>query len=76
MYIHPIIETDTRRILQLVDFSPLRGKRMLVTGGNGFIGQYLVYTLSMANRTQNLWCRVVSVSQHGAHKFLKRLLPN
>lgn len=44
---------------QLADALPrLRGKRVLITGGAGFLGHYLVQTITHANRTRDLGATV------------------
>lgn len=40
-----IVAEDISKILQAVDFSPLAGRSILVTGGSGLLGSYIVDTL-------------------------------
>ncbi|MFH1246174.1 MAG: NAD-dependent epimerase/dehydratase family protein [Candidatus Liptonbacteria bacterium] len=71
-----IVKEDCERILKLVDFTPLRGKSVLITGANGFIGSYLFSILHYANEKLNLKCKVKGVSLTGAGRRLSRFMPN
>lgn len=71
-----IIREDCIKILSRVDFRILKNKRVLVTGANGHIGQYLVGALHEANQKYRLNCRIYCVSLHGPGEVLSRYLPN
>lgn len=47
----PIVQEDIRRIVDLVGtrFDRLSGKDLLITGGTGFVGSYLLETLAYLN---------------------------
>lgn len=48
---HNIIEEDVKKIINIkIDWQKLRNKTVLVTGCNGMIGQYIVYTLIELNK--------------------------
>jgi nucleoside-diphosphate-sugar epimerase len=54
-YYNPIIKYDIHTILaENIDWNYLSGKTMLVTGANGFIPSYLIYTLVDLNITRYL----------------------
>ncbi len=59
-----IIAEDCLARLPEIDFSPARGKTVLVTGANGMIGTYLVCFLHAANVVQEAGIRVAAVSRH------------
>lgn len=59
-----IIESDCRDILRRVDVRKMRGKKILITGASGFLGQYLAATLAHANREQNLGATVHCIGLH------------
>ena len=56
-----IIESDCREILSRVDFKKIQGKKVLVTGATGFLGQYVVAALSLANREGELGAAIHAV---------------
>jgi len=49
---HPIVQEDIESIFRIVgkDLNRLQGKRVLITGGTGFIGTWLLETISWLNR--------------------------
>jgi len=49
-----IDELDLQHILDHVDLSPLKGKRIFITGGTGFIGKWVVGSLDYANKILEL----------------------
>ena len=57
---HPIVQVDIECIFKIVgnDLTRLQGKRVLITGGTGFIGTWLLETLSWLNKNSNQPCRV------------------
>ncbi|MEK7609637.1 MAG: NAD-dependent epimerase/dehydratase family protein [Patescibacteria group bacterium] len=56
-----IIEQDCREILSRVDFTKIKGKKILVTGATGFLGQYVVAALSLANNELKLNALIYAV---------------
>ena len=68
-----IIEEDCKRILRKVDLTPLKNKSILLTGGTGFVGRYLINLIYLANRDKNLNCSLVATSLHKTPKDLKKL---
>jgi dTDP-glucose 4,6-dehydratase/UDP-glucuronate decarboxylase len=56
-----VIESDCREILSRVDFKKIQGKKILVTGATGFLGQYVVAALSLANREGKLGASIHAV---------------
>ncbi len=69
-----VIENDYRDILSRVDVRKMRGKHVLITGASGFLGQYIVATLSLANREQGLRCNILGVGKHKPKTLLAALL--
>ena len=57
---HPIIQEDIEFVFKIVgkDLERLQGKRVLITGGTGFIGTWLLETISWLNRDCNQPCKV------------------
>lgn len=57
---HPIVQEDIECIFKIVgnDIYRLRGKRVLITGGTGFIGTWLLETISWLNKNSNQPCKV------------------
>ncbi|MBI4855214.1 MAG: NAD-dependent epimerase/dehydratase family protein [Acetobacterium woodii] len=56
----PIVQEDIECIFKIVgnDLNRLQGKRVLITGGTGFIGTWLLETISWLNKNSNQPCRV------------------
>lgn len=57
---HPIIQEDIELVFKIVgnDLNRLQGKRVLITGGTGFIGTWLLETISWVNKNSNQPCKV------------------
>ncbi len=57
---HPIVQEDIESIFKIVgnDLNRLQGKRLLITGGTGFIGTWLLETISWLNKNCNQPCKV------------------
>ena len=72
--INNIIEQDCREILHRVNIGKAKGKKVLITGANGFLGQYLVSTFSLANREQGLKCTIHAVGLSAPRSILASLL--
>jgi len=69
-----IIDQDAKEILARIDLSPLKNKRVLLTGANGLFGRYIASTISVANRDQGLNCKLSCLSLHGATAEMHDLL--
>jgi len=63
---HPIIQEDIEFVFKIVgkDLERLQGKRVLITGGTGFIGTWLLETISWLNRDCNQPCKVYVPTRH------------
>lgn len=59
-----IIEQDCLESLGKIDLSPFKNRTVLITGANGLIGTYIIYTLHLANLTQSLGAEIVALSKH------------
>ena len=57
---HPILQEDIESIFKIVgnDLTRLQGKRVLITGGTGFIGTWLLETIFWLNKNCNQPCKV------------------
>jgi len=71
---NPIIQKDCEYILDRVDLSLLKNKRVLITGANGFLGQHLVSAIVVANRTKKINCKVTCISLHGPNAIAQEYL--
>ena len=60
-----LLSADLNHLLNLAEpsFRALRGSRILVTGGSGFVGKWLVGNMLHANRTLNLDITFVVISR-------------
>lgn len=56
-----IYDSEFREILKRVNVRGAKGKKILVTGANGFLGQYIVGALSLANREMQLGCTIDAI---------------
>ena len=70
---HPIVQEDIESIFKIVgnDLNRLQGKRILITGGTGFIGKWLLETISWLNENCNHPCKVYVPTRNSeafAHK--------
>lgn len=70
----PIIEADFGEILSRVDIGKAKGKKILITGANGFLGQYITGVLSQANRELGLGCTIHAIGLSAPKILLKSLL--
>lgn len=62
-----VIENDIKNILLTVkrDAQVLNGKTVLITGGSGFLGKYILYTIAALNRTiLTKPCKVISLDNY------------
>ena len=71
-----IIEQDCREYMDRIDFSPLRGKTVLITGANGLIGTYLIYMLHMANEIRSMDINIEAVSRSSPNEALSEIFEN
>jgi dTDP-glucose 4,6-dehydratase len=55
--------SDLERVAAAVDTSGLRGKTVVLTGGTGFIGRWLVETFDFLNEAHSLGARMFAVSR-------------
>lgn len=57
---HPIVQEDIESIFKIIgnDLNRLQGKRVLITGGTGFIGTWLLETIFWLNKNSNQPCKV------------------
>ncbi len=57
---NPIVQEDIEFVFKIVgsDLNRLQGKRVLITGGTGFIGTWLLETISWLNKNSNRPCKV------------------
>ncbi|OGK16882.1 hypothetical protein A2774_03305 [Candidatus Roizmanbacteria bacterium RIFCSPHIGHO2_01_FULL_39_12c] len=69
-----IIERDCRDILRLVDIKKAKGKKILITGANGLLGQYLVAVFSYANKNLGFNCKINAGGLHGPKAVLSSLM--
>lgn len=71
---HSLIEQDITQVAQKVGTSldRLRGKRLLITGGTGFIGTWLLETISWLNERWDQPCRVY-VPTRSPERFIRKV---
>jgi dTDP-glucose 4,6-dehydratase len=70
---HPIVQEDVESIFKVVgnDLSRLQGKRVLITGGTGFIGTWLLETISWLNKNSSQSC-IVYVPTRNPEAFARK----
>lgn len=62
--LHPIIFEDISAITSSgLDFKKFSNKTILISGANGFLASYLVYTFLHLNDTKHINCKVVGISR-------------
>ena len=63
--LHPIIFEDINDIISFnLEWGKFKNKTILITGANGFLASYLVYTFLLLNDQHNLDCYVIGVSRN------------
>jgi UDP-glucuronate decarboxylase len=72
--INTIIEHDCIKILRRIDITKAKKKKILITGANGFLGQYLIATLSLANRKIDLDCQICGIDLNDPRFILQSLI--
>jgi dTDP-glucose 4,6-dehydratase len=60
----PLPQDDLQAIVDAVDWEPLRGARILLTGGSGFIGRWMMDSFILANRQHNLKAMMFATMAH------------
>lgn len=69
-----IIKDDCKKILHQINTKKIKGKKILITGANGFLGQYIAATLSLANQEMNLGCTIDVVDLKTPKQIISSLL--
>lgn len=76
-HLHPISFEDINAITSSnLDWNKLSNKTILISGANGFLASYLVYTFLMLNDKHKINCKIIGISrakQHAENRF-KELL--
>lgn len=72
--INAIVKTDCLNIINSIDLAPFKNKKILITGANGLLGQYLANLFFVANQEKKLNCSLTCVTLHRANRFLQRIL--
>lgn len=71
-----IIEQDCLEYIKKINFKPLQGKTVLITGANGLIGTYLIYMLHLANMVQGTDIKIVGISRSTPCQALSDIFEN
>jgi len=69
-----IIEKDCREILHRVNIKEAKKKKILITGANGFLGQHIASTFSIANHELGLGCTIHAVGLNKPKPIIASLL--
>lgn len=69
-----LFDREFQEILARVDVQSAKGKKILVTGANGFLGQYIVGALSLANREMGLGCKIDAIGLNNPKPVLAYIL--
>ena len=59
----PLPPEDLQAIVDAVDWSDLKDARILLTGGTGFVGRWLVESFALANQQKGLKATMLTVSR-------------
>lgn len=65
--LNPVIENDIKKISRNLTgvYQLLEGKTLLITGGSGFLGKYLINTILYLNENRlNKPCKIISLDNH------------
>lgn len=71
-----IIEQDCLEYIKRINFVPLYGKTVLITGANGLIGTYLIYMLHLVNINDGANIKIVAISRNAPNKALQDIFNN
>ncbi len=72
--INATVKADCLDIIKSVDLTPFKNKKILITGANGLLGQYIANLFFIANQEKKLNCSLTCVTLHDSNRFLKRIL--
>lgn len=72
--INTIVKADCLDILNSINLAPFKNKKILITGANGLLGQYIANVFFVANQEKKLNCAITCVTLHDSNRFLKRIL--
>ena len=63
--INPVVFEDIESVVSTrLNWERFKNKTILITGANGFIASYLVYTFLYLNEKKNINCKIVGVSRN------------
>ena len=69
-----IIESEVKSILDTVDFSTLKNKRVLITGASGLVGLYIVACLKQIQKQYNI--KIAVWTNKGIPQYIAPLFEN
>ena len=71
-----LLESEFQKIVETAQFDKkkLKDKKVLVTGANGFLGQYIVGAISTANRKMKINCKVNAIGMSKPREVLASIL--
>lgn len=69
-----IIKEDCLSVIDRLDLSQLKNKRILLTGSNGLLGKYLAHIIYFGNKTYGLNCKLFCVSLHGPDDKFRQII--
>jgi len=63
--LHPIVFEDIHDIISSdLDWGKFRNKTILISGANGFLATYMVYTLLLLNDERDINCKVIGIARN------------
>lgn len=63
--LHPVIFEDINAITSSgIDFERFTNKTILISGANGFLASYIIYTFLHLNDTKQVNCKVIGISRN------------
>jgi UDP-glucuronate decarboxylase len=74
MSLSKFIEQEANEIVDKIDFSPLEGKSIIITGASGIVGTYLIACLKMYSKRSNNPPIVYAVTRSNPTSFFSELL--